>query len=440
MKFQTILLIFFGIMAVFGLVVFSKPNKSAGKDPVVGEAQGNVVIWGTYPSSGVKDVVTEFNKNYAGIFSISYRFHDPKTFDNDIIEALASGKGPDILLLPDDLIIRHSDKIALISYAQVPVGLFTTSYVEAAEIYMRDGGLVALPFAIDPLVLYWNRDIFSNVSLTKPPKYWDEFLTLTPMLTKRNPQTMEITQGAIALGEYSNITHAKDVLAMLFLQIGNPIVRYKENKPVATLSSSSGVDEYVPDESVVSAFRFFMDFSNPTKSIYTWSRAKDSSQNEFIAGNLAMHIDYASAYKTIAEKNPHLNFAVVQVPIPRGTSAEITLAKVHGLTVMKSSKNQKTAFIAVAHLLNDTGPAAQFAEAFNLPPVRRNLLAQKPSDAALAVFYDAAIRSRAWLDPRPQVSDKAFQSAVEGISSGRNSVGESVGILNDDLKATLLNY
>lgn len=438
MKFQYIILAVFGLMAVIAVVVFSVlPDKG---DPAIAGAKGNAVIWGTFPlTRELDDVIKKFNDTYKESFSISYAYHDPESFDGDIVEALASGRGPDILLLPDDLTLRHSDKIELISHQSFPSDVYQSNFVQAAEIYMRDGGLLALPFAIDPMVLYWNRDLFNNASLTQPPKYWDELLTMAPKLTKRNQKTFEITESAIAFGEFMNVEHAKDILAMLFLQVGNPLVVFNNGSLRGMLVEESG-NQIVPSENAISAFRFFMDFSNPQKPNYTWSRARSNSLNEFINGNLAMHLDYASAYSRIKEKNPHLNFAVAQMPLPRGTKAEITFAKIYGLAVLKSSKNKPTAFVAAQRLLSDATPAKDFAAAYDLPPVIRTYLASRPADAALATFYDAAIRGRTWLDPRPGASNEAFRTMVESVSSGRADVSKAISNLNDELDSLLEAY
>ena len=140
------------------------------------------------------------------------------------------------------------------------------------------------------------------------------------------------------------------------------------------------------------------------------------------------------------EKNPHLNFAVASMPLPRGTKAEITFTKIHGLAVLRSSKNKQTALIAVQHLLGDATPERDFATAFGLPPVIRGYLSQRPTDAALSTFYDAAIRGRTWLDPKPELSDKAFQTMVESVSSGRNDIPSAVAQLNAELYAALAAY
>lgn len=303
---------------------------------------------------------------------------------------------------------------------------------------MRDNGVVALPFAIDPLVMYWNRDLFNNSSITEPPKYWDEFLTLAPKLTIRDQKTADITQSAVAFGEYVNIDHAKDVIAMLLLQVGNPIVSLVDGYPQMDLLTTNG-NQVVPDQDVISAFRFYMDFSNPLKSIYSWNRARTSSRDEFINGNLAIYFGFASEYQPLQEKNPHLNFAVAPIPEPRETKVDITFARLHGLAVLKSSQNKKTAFYAVQQLL-ETKPSGDFAASFNLPPVRRDLLGRRPTDAAFSVFYDAAIRSRTWLDPKPEESDQAFQQTVESVSSGRNNVETAITYLNTALDTALQPY
>lgn len=430
---------FFGLVAVIAVVVFAKAPGAMNSGSGIPGVGGNVVIWGTFADQGgVADPINDFNTVYKKIFTVSYAYHDPKNFDRELVEALASGNGPDIVLLPDDLVLRHSDKIELIPYTTFPQRNFQTLFIQAAEIYMRAQGVVALPFAIDPMVMYWNRDLFSNASITEPPKYWDEFLTMAPRLTKRDLKTTDITQSAISFGEYVNVDNAKDLIALLFLQVGNPIVKLEDGKPKMQLFTTNG-NEIVVDQNITSAFRFYMDFSNPLKSIYSWNRARASSRDEFINGNLAVYFGFASDYKPLQQKNPHLNFTVAPMPVPRDTKVSITYARMHGLAVLKSSRNKQTAFYAVQHLLEIT-PSGDFAAQFNLPPVRRDLLTKRPTDAAMSVFFDSAIWSRTWLDPKPEESDNAFKLMVESVSSGRSTIDFAMLYLNSALETALKPY
>ena len=437
MKFQYVFLAFFGIMAVTAVLVFSQ-TKAKPQDSKLGGVTGTVVVWGTFNdrTPELTAMIAEFNSQYQGSLTLVYQYHDPKMFDNDIIEALAVGKGPDVLLLPDDLVLRHSDKIQTIPYTAIDQRTFKDTFIDAAEIYLRPDGVIALPFAVDPLVLYWNRDLFANASIALPPKFWDEVLVMTPSLTRRD-RDQNIVQSAIALGEFVNVYRAKDIMAMLFLQVGNPIVTVIDGKPRNALGGS-GVD--AGSGSVESALRFYADFTNPLKSIYTWNRSRGGSRDEFINGNLAMYLDRASAYQELKTTNPHLNFDVAPVPQPRDAKSQVTIGKVYGLAALKTSKNLPATFLTIRLLLDPTYARA-FSAAYSLPPVRKDLLAKgSPGDAVLAVFYYSAIRSRAWLDPKPADTDQAFRVAIESLSSGVSSVSGAVQTLRDRLDSLLKPY
>lgn len=434
-NFQTVLIVVFVVLAVAGAVFFANPEEK--KDSKIAGATGVAVIWGTYPiPPDFQDMISRFNKQYEGSFSISYQAFDPRTFDRDIVEALASGRGPDILLLPDDLILRHADKLIPIPYTETfGQREFREQFIQASEYYLRPNGMLAYPFAIDPMVMYWNRDIFSSASIAQPPKYWDEFLTMAPKLTKFD-RNQRITQSAVAFGEYDNVRNAKSILSMLFLQTGSPIVYPEGGAPVVALSKFAGGQ---PNPSAEMALRFYMDFSNPQKTVYSWNRSKLNSEDEFLAGNLAVYFDYASSYGRLRQKNPNLNFAVAPVPQLRDRKTEITIARLHGLAALKSSKNLQTAYVVIRLLLEPEN-AATFARVFNLPPVRRDLLSQRPASPEMSVAYDAAIRSRTWLDPRPEETEKEFANLVDSVSSGRASTYSAIQTLEGRLEELVASY
>lgn len=434
-NFQLILLIVFVIFAVVGVILFANPDSK--KKNEYGGVTGSAVIWGTYPlTPEFGEFISQFNQKYKDIFSIQYQSFDPRTFDREIVEALASGKGPDILLLPDDLVLRHSDKILPIPYTETfGQREFREQFAQASEIYLRTKGMLAFPYAIDPMVMYWNRDLFSSASIAQPPKYWDELQTITPRLTKID-RSSRITQSAVAFGEYGNLRNAKSLLAMLFLQGGSPIVFVETDKPIVALKK---LRDGRPSENTKLALGYFMDFSNPEKMTYTWNRSKLNSEDEFLAGNLAIHFDYISSYKRLRQKNPNLNFDVALVPQRRGENAEITIARLHGLAPMKSSKNLPAAY-AIIRILLQPENVTTFARIFSLPPVRRDLLAIRPDAPEMSVAYDAALRARTWLDPRPEETEKGFFEMVDAVSSGRADVSSTVTQLEVFLEELVRPY
>ncbi|HSE35567.1 MAG TPA: extracellular solute-binding protein [Candidatus Paceibacterota bacterium] len=444
--FQYMLMAIFGLLLVIGVIVFAKSDpksKDDDKPMALSGAQGEVVIWGTLPDNGyLAGFFAEFNTKYQDSFKVTYRSFDPKTFDRQIIEALASGRGPDVVLLPHDLIIRYVDKIIPIPYTpQFGEREFRNTFVQAADVYVLDGGMIAFPFSLDPLVMYWNRDLFANASLTSPPRFWEELPPMVPKLTKKD-KNQNIVQSAVPFGEYVNVETAKDTIAMFLLQIGNPLVKRSGAMWNMTLMGDGTLPPNIQGDSVA-AMRYFMNFSNPLKDTYTWNRSFESARTEFLNGNLAMYFDVASTYKILQQSNPHLNFDVAQVPLPCRRDdlqcSEITMARMHGLSVLKTSRNINTSFIAI-QLLLDQENAKKFADGFDLPPVRRDLLAIRPPGAADAVFYDSAIRARTWLDPRTEDSDRIFKDMVDNITSGKNSVDDAMSGANVLLQAVINGY
>lgn len=425
-NFQTILLVVFGVLIFVAVLIFSGVLPGIGPGSKDAGLGGEVQVWGTLPESSLSKALIEFNsKNKT--YSIKYFEKNEKTFDRELVEALASGFGPDVILLPQELIVRHADKIYSVSFESYSERSFKNTFIEGGEIYLTKTGTLAVPFTIDPIVMYWNRDMFSQASIVNPPKNWEDFLTLAPALTKKDGSS-NISKSAISFGAYSNVMHAKDIIAMLMLQTGNPII----SRGNGGLSSAIA-GRTIEDSSSSSALRFYSDFSNSVKEHYSWNSSLSNSRNAFIAGNLAVYFGYASEASALREANPHLNMDVAVVPQIKGSERSTTFGRMQGLAVLKSSDNINTAFASVS-AMSGQDVAGQVAQSLSLPPVRRDLLAKKPGDAYEDVFYDSALMARSWLDPSPSDTNVIFSQMVDDVTSGRMKAGEALskadGLLN----------
>lgn len=418
--FQVVLLGIFGFFILLAVLLFSGviPGFTGGNKQ---EFLGNVSVWGTVPESSMTKIISDALLGDKSV-AIAYTEFDMADFDRVLVEALASGTGPDVVLLPHDLIVRHSDKVYAIPYSTVSERVFRDTFAEEGELYLTPMGVLGLPLTIDPLVMYWNRDIFSSAGVTLPPKFWDEFPALTEKLVKRDTDG-DFSQSAVALGEYSNVSHAKDILSMLVMQAGNPITRRvgAEGRIDSVLAERRSGTEAGP---AVSAIRFYTEFSNSSRKAYTWNRALPLSRDMFTAGKLGMYFGYASEFPDIQRKNPNLNIDVSVVPQARSGGTRLTFGAMRGLSILKSSPNIPAAFRAVS-LMSGSKISGATAVAFGLPPVRRDLLGERPSDAFFSVFYDSAIIARAWLDPMPVKSDAVFQSWVGDVLSGRRNAEDA---------------
>jgi ABC-type glycerol-3-phosphate transport system substrate-binding protein len=217
-KFQLGLMAFFVIFIAGGLLFFSAfKGKTQSTAPAV-------VIWGTLPSGVVNTYfgITVAKAESPAFSQVTYVQKRPETMYQQYVEALVTGTGPDILLMPQEDLLRYQGKIIPIPYDTYPENDYKNTFIQEGELYLTSSGILAIPFTVDPMVMYWNRDIFSNALIASPPKTWEEFLSLAPILTKRDNAT-NIVRSAVGLGEYNNVTHAKDIMSLLFMQAGTPI-------------------------------------------------------------------------------------------------------------------------------------------------------------------------------------------------------------------------
>lgn len=423
---QVGILLFSGFVAVLSVLVF------AGVVPWFGSKSsqfgGEVVLWGTTPEASVTTFFEDFNKAHEKEFKVRYVAKSSDTFDTALVESLASGTGPDMIFLPHDLIVRHQDKVALLPYASFSLRNFKDTFIDASELYLLPQGIIALPITVDPLVMYWNRDFFSSHGLAKPPYFWDEFLTLAPALSLQT-KTGDIQGSAVAMGESANIKHTKEILSMLILQAGNPIIkRDASGNLISTLDNLMG-NTVSP---AGSALRFYTEFSNPTKRTYAWNRSLPEAEDWFVAGKLALYFGLASELPDIRAKNPHLNFDVVQVPQIREQATRATFGSITGIAVLKASKNSATAFQALLALTKQD-VAEPFAILVSKAPALRASIGKASIDPFSSVFYASAPMSKAWLDPDPRATNSIFKLMVDDVTSGRAMETDAIQNANQKL-------
>lgn len=407
--FKTILLVIFGFGILIAVIVFSL-NKGGGNK----QNYGSVEIWGTLPQNIVNEALKDIEDN----ITITYKQKQETSLRQELVEALASGYGPNIIMLPFGEFIGYRKHLSPTPYESFSERDFRNAYVAQAELYLTQGGVLALPLLIDPMVMFWNRAIFSSHAVSHVPSVWDDFNILAPTMTIRDDLT--ISRSTIPFGQYANVSHAKDIISMLIMQAGAPIIAI--NKGEMKVNVNEGIDIATPGSS---AFKFFMAFSNPALSTYSWNRSLPQSKQVFISGQSAVYFGYASEYDEIKKINPHLDFDVAMVPQARGAQKKLTFGKINGLAMLRNSKNKTGSFYAM-QLITSGDIAEKLSQGLQLPPAHRDLLAQKPDDATLPVFYDSAHISASWPDLSSKDTDTIFRNAVEGILSSRFSVDEAV--------------
>lgn len=426
-NFQLITIIVFVALAVFGVLVFSGAIP-IGKNQEEGSL-GTVVLWGTVKGATLAPLLEEFNAANP-TFIVKYEQKGVESFDQDLLEALAGGAGPDMIFLPDNLAFHYANKIFSIPYASYPLSSFKNNFSGAGEVFLTGKGILAFPLSVDPLMMYYNRSILDANAIIYPPSFWDDLVSLIPKLTKKDDAN-KIIKSAVALGHFSNVAHAKDILSALFMQVGNPIVSEKDGVFNSNLNASNG------KSNLASILKFYTDFADPNQSVYSWNKSFPNSSDAFSAENLAFYFGYASELSSLVNKNPNQNLAIAPFPQIRNANAKVTGSRALGIAILSSSKNFNTAFTA-ASLLSTGNFAAKFALSTGTAPARRDLLKIKPADAFSPIFYDSALYAKSWLDPSPAGTDNIFRNMIDGALSNNLSVENAISDGSSKLGLLLL--
>ena len=150
----------FGIFAFFIVVaifIFAGFSGLGGSQSI-----GTVEIWGTVDQDLMDDYLTDLNEADQTAGYIKYTYFPEDEIQDQFVEALASGTGPDLILMDQSQILRHWTKIARMPYDLMSHREFTETYAVEGHLFLSESGILGIPFTVDPLVLYWNRDIFSS--------------------------------------------------------------------------------------------------------------------------------------------------------------------------------------------------------------------------------------------------------------------------------------
>ena len=412
-KFQIILLSIFGFFIIVGVLVFALYRGGVS-------GSTSIVIWGDIPSHDISQLINTPTFTGDQTFSVNYVEKSSDTIDTEFTEALARGTGPDLIIITSDKFWKNKPKLIAIPYESVTERSFKTTFVEEGELFLDSTGVYALPLVVDPIVLYYNRDLLSNVGTARPIQYWDEIYTAAFNHSKKDVAG-NLISSVMALGEARNIGNAKDILSLLMLQAGTPITGFSNSE----LRSEIDMNYNLPISPSVAALDFYTQFSNPTKTFYSWNRSLIDAQTHFASGDSAYYLGFASELRIIANKNPTLNFGVAPVPQSRVSSRTTTFGRLRAVAISRGTKNPSVA-LKVASLLVSNVSGAVLSEAMTLPPARRDLLSEKPSEDILSVFYDAALQSRGWLDPDTVATGVIFRDAIESVTSGRSRTSEAI--------------
>ena len=424
---QNIIMVVFIASAIIALIAFSGFVDIGGGNS--DEPSGSVLVWGTIPNTVMQPFIDRIENND---LTVTYRAQDSETYESDLINAIAAGRGPDLFIMPHEEILRNKDKIFEIPYGSFPRRDYTSRYIRESELFLTDTGILALPLSVDPLVMYYNKNLMNSAFILDVPEFWDEVLQFVPQITVRDSNGRVSLSGA-ALGTFDNIDSAKELLSILMIQNGNRLV---DVDPTSGKYRSTLALDQVQTAATQQSLDFYTSFAQIGNANYSWNEALAPSLDTFISGDLALYFGRASELTDIRRKNSNLDFDVALLPQVRGNRRTATFGYMRGVAVSKQSNNVQGALVIASQLAGQE-IAGELSTSLGEVPARVDLLGQRPEEEYLNLFYNSAIIADGWVDPAPDQTDSLIRQLIRNVNTGALSSQDSVMRIHTSLNELL---
>jgi ABC-type glycerol-3-phosphate transport system substrate-binding protein len=417
--FELALVVIFGVLLI-GALVLLRTYKAPPAENV--SVVGQVSIWGILPDEAFRSLLTKISETDEGLKKVTYRYIAPEEFDEVLVNALADQTGPDLLLLPHDRLVKHRARLQSVPYEKFPIRDFRTNYIDGATIFALNDGLYGFPVMVDPLVMFWNRDIFSTNGFLTAPTTWEEVVADTvPTITIKD-YNRNIERSALAMGEYSNIKNAFPIISLLLLQGGSSLILEDKNSYLVKLDFMVGDTSGRP---FTNAIKFFTNFSNTSNTLYSWNRSLALDRDKFLSEDLALYFGFASEGRELEAKNPNLSFDIAEVPQGEAATIKRTYGQFYALAITKTTDN-KTGALTAMQIIGNLANAKQLADSYNMVPVHRNSVAVGSNDVYGRIAYKSAVNARGWLNPDLSKFEGVFKEMLSEINSNRQDIEVSV--------------
>jgi len=426
--------------------------------------QLNLEVWGFLDDrENLNDIFAAYQSLNPHIRHIEYRKLSTDTYKQEIIDALASGQGPDVFLIHNTWLPGFRDKIVPAPAGIISEQKFKKEFIDVvAADFFSDGQAYAVPISVDSLALYYNKDLFNAAGITSPPKDWNDFVTDVIKLTRVN-SFGEITQSGAALGTAYNINRSTDILNMLMMQGGTDMVDREFKRTTFDTVASVGDNAFSAGEN---ALNFYTQFARTNSSNYSWNSRLHYSIDAFSEGTLAMMFNYSWHIDTIRNKSPKLNFTVAAVPQFPGADpanyanywafavAKNTIPKVDtGLGTNAKPVSNDTRVMEAWNLLRfmtmkpdkpivlennvvardqmaggSFDPAMSYLTKSRRPAARRDLIEQQLNDPELGVFAKDNLIAKSWYQTNPENFEATFATMIDDVNRGQSSVRDAIDV------------
>lgn len=407
------------LTAITAISLFVSGCSGQGAAPQGEDEQGDGPIELTFwhgltgpDGPAVQQIVDDFNASQDEIEVIT----NPMPWDSlyqKLLTSISSSSGPDIIAMSTNNLPEYAAKGAL---APTTDFYADTTYMDTAPLAPAavdasrlDGINYGVPLNISPMMMYWNKDLFTQAGLDpeKPPTTWDEFAAMADDLTVDDNGDGKPEIYPIALPDHEGIATFQPLL----WNNGGGVV------------SQDGTTSQLGDPATLEALAYWTDLVTQKKVSPIGLGGADADKL-FQTGKAALEI--VGPWMTAGFEEAGLDFGVTR-PFA-GPTDNAVLADVTSLTVSASASpaKQKAAFTFFAYW-NSVDGQATWANGSGFPATRTDMPeGAVTNEYSLAFGQPEVLKdSRVYLAGIPAAStitDTIFNPALQTVLNGKGSV------------------
>lgn len=422
---------------------------AAGPSPeaVAASKRVTLTIWSAVDDEGAYTPILNAYRKEHPYVSIEYRLFRMEEYEDQLLNALAEDRGPDIFLIHNTWVGKYQPKIlpmplstktavqtvqgtikqtvvyAISQEPTVSARQFKNEYPDTVSQDLlrvmnvstnpdkRDlqQRVLGIPLSVDTLAMYVNKDLLNAAGIATVPETWDAFQDAVKKLVKQDAQG-EIVQAGAALGTGLNVERAPDILSVLMMQNG-AVMSAADGTPAfqAIPPNLSGTRDQPPS---YQALAFYTDFANPAKEVYTWNAKQPNSLDAFIEGKVAFFFGYSYHLPVIKARAPKLNLTIAKLPQISGNPTA-NFANYWAWTVSKKTKSPDLAW-NLLNFMRRPEQSKTYLDAVKRPAALKSQLDAQLEDEDVGVFASQVLTAQSWYRGNdPKTADNAFIEMID---------------------------
>lgn len=411
------------------------------------------IIWGFDDEDVWKPVIKDAQKEVLKNYEVKYvkkTLND--SYENDSLNSILSGQGPDVWAIPNDWVYRHKDQLT-----PMPDSLISSTKLNLDDQFVPaikqsgyfDNKLYALSPTVDTLMVYYNEkipqtaleefnntyrgdanlDLRKNASklLSQIPTTWSDFTEAAKLMDIKNGNGF--SRSGVAMGTSNNINDSQNILYALMLQNGTKMI--SDDYSLATFNLPQSTAANSGEVPAKKALEFYNSFANSGSPSYSWNSSMANNVEAFVNGQVGMIFGFESLSNHLDQVYP--GFKYKKAPLPQiGTANDVAVDYASYITfaVPKLSSNSAEAWQTI-NLLSTTD-ASSYASTIRI------------SQSVKKKDFKASLKDResennpgklqtqtaqTWVKGRyPSEADSAIRTAIDNVVIGKQDAQSALDL------------